>query len=130
MIQIVLTPAAGKRLIAKAIATHPAIEAALRSGTIVIVAGTTNGYVAEEILSLIGQSNGFNRNRFFRGITLPPSKLTTETGRLPDETEFPGDVIIVKGKWQQGKTIFDVADDLKQGDVILKGANAIDISQR
>lgn len=130
MIQIVLTPAAGKRLIAKAIAAHPAIQAALQSGTIVIVAGTTNGYVAEEILTLIGQSNGFNRKRFFRGITLPPSKPITETGRLPDETEFPGDVVIVKGKWQQSKTIFDVADDLKLGDVILKGANAIDMSQR
>ncbi|KCZ70832.1 hypothetical protein ANME2D_02857 [Candidatus Methanoperedens nitroreducens] len=130
MIQIVLTPAAGKRLIAKAIATLPAIQAALQSGTIVIVAGTTNGYVAEEILALIDQSNGFNRKRFFRGITLPPSKPTTETGRLPDEMGFPGDVVIVKGKWQQGKTIFDVVDDLKQGDVILKGANAIDISQR
>ncbi len=43
MIQIVLTPAAGKRLIAKAIAAHPAIQAALQSSTIVIVAGTTNG---------------------------------------------------------------------------------------
>jgi hypothetical protein len=130
MMQIVLTPAAGKRLIAKAIALHPAIQAALQSGTIVIVAGTTNGYVAEEILALIGQSNDFNRKRFFRGITLLPSKPTTETGRLPDETKFPGDVIIVKGKWQQGKTIFDVTDSLKLGDVILKGANAIDILQR
>lgn len=129
MIQVVLTTAAGKRLIARAIAKHPAIQAALQSGTIVIVAGTTNGYVAEEILSLIGQSDSFNRKRFFRGITPSPSRMTTETGRLPDETEFPGDVVIVKGKWQHGKTIFDTADDLKQGDVILKGANAIDMSQ-
>jgi len=95
MIQIVLTPAAGKRLIARAIETHPAIQAALQTGTIVIFAGTTNGYVAEEILALIGQSNGFNRKQFFRGITLPPSKPTTGTGRLPDETEFSGDAIIV-----------------------------------
>lgn len=130
MMQIVLTPAAGKKLIAKAIAVHPAIQTAIQSGTIVIVAGTTNGYVAEEILALIDQSNGFNRKQFFRGITLPPSKPTTETGKLPYKTEFPGDVVIVKGKWQQGKTIFDIADDLMQGDVILKGANAIDISQR
>lgn len=90
-------------MIAKAIAANPAIQTVVQSGTIVIIAGTTNGYVAEEILALIGQFNGFNRKRFFRGITLPPSKPTTET----DETEFPGDVVIVKGKWQQGKTIFD-----------------------
>lgn len=47
-----------------------------------------------------------------------------------DEKEFPGDVIISKGSWQKGKTIFDVVDDLKEGDIILKGANALDISRR
>ena len=130
MFQVVLTPAAGKRLIAKAIAAHPAIQTAFRSGTIVIIAGTTNGYVAEEILTLTGQSKGFVRRRFFRGITLPSNMPTTELGRLPDETGFPGDVVITKGEWQQGKTIFDIVDDLKEGDVILKGANSLDLSQK
>jgi len=130
MFQTVLTPAAGKRLIAKAIAVHPAVQTALRSGTVVIIAGTTNGYIAEEILTLTGQAEGFNRRRFFRGLTLPPGIPVTETGRLPDETGFPGDVVIVKGKWQQGKTIFDIVDDLKEGDVILKGANSLDLLQK
>jgi hypothetical protein len=130
MNQFVITPAAGKRLIARATAAHPAVQAALQSGTVVIVAGTTNGYVAEEILKNLGRSAGFNRSRFFRGITLPPDRPTTETGRLPDESQFPGDVIIVDGVWQQGRTIFDVADNLKEGDVILKGANAVDLSRR
>lgn len=125
-----LTPAAGKRLIAKATAIHPAIQEALKSNTIVIVAGTTNGYVAEEFLKKIGQANDFNRKRFIRGVTLPPSQPTTKTGRLPDESKFPGDVILAKGTWQKGKTIFDVIDDLKEGDVILKGANALDLSQK
>ena len=53
MKQFVITPAAGKRLIAKALVTHSAIQAALKSGTVVIIAGTTNGYVAEEILKSI-----------------------------------------------------------------------------
>ena len=35
-------------------------------------------------------------------------------------------MVIVKGVWQKGKTIFDVADGLKEGDVILKGANALE----
>lgn len=130
MFQIVLTIAAGKRLIAKAVAAHPAIQAALRSGTIVIIAGTTNGYVAEEVLALAGQAEGFSRRRFFRGITLPPHIPATEAGRLPDETGFPGDVVIVKGEWRQGKTIFDIVDDLKEGDVILKGANSLDLSHK
>lgn len=126
MFQTVLTPAAGKRLIAKAIAAHPAIQAALQGGTVVIVAGTTNGYVAEEILRLTGQSPSFSRKKFYRGITLPPGHPTTQTGRLPDESAFPGDVIIVRGQWLQGKTIFDVANELKEGDVIIKGANSVD----
>lgn len=95
-----------------------------------IVAGTTNGYVAEEIFLTIGAAKSFKRSRFFRGITLPPSRPTTDTGRLPDANEFPGDVIISNGVWQKGKTIFDVADDLKEGDVILKGANALDLNRK
>ena len=126
----VLTPAAGKRLISKATVEHHAVKTALQSNTVVIVAGTTNGYVAEEILTSLGQADGFARRCFFRGVTLPPSRPVTETGRLPDESGFPGDVVIVKGRWQKGKTIFDVADDLKEGDVILKGANAVDLSRR
>jgi hypothetical protein len=130
MNQFVITPAAGKRLIARATATHPTVQTALKSGTVVIVAGTTNGYVAEEILKNLGQSAGFSRSRFFRGITLPPGRPTTETGRLPGESQFLGDVVIVNGAWQRGMTIFDVADNLREGDVILKGANAVDLSRR
>lgn len=130
MNQSVITPAAGKRLIALAMAQHPAVLAALRSGTVVIVAGTTNGYVAEEVLKGLAGSAGLDRSRFFRGITLPPGLPTAASGRLPDESQFPGDVVIVNGTWQRGASIFDVADDLKAGDVILKGANAVELSSR
>ncbi|MBN1517148.1 hypothetical protein JXA32_11355 [Candidatus Sumerlaeota bacterium] len=128
MKQYVLTPAAGKRLIGKALVDHHAVTSALNSGTLVIVAGTTNGYAAEEILAYIGQGEGFSRKKFFRGVTLPPHRPTTDTGRLSDESEFPGDVVITNGTWQKGKTIFDVVEDLKKGDVILKGANALDLA--
>lgn len=130
MFQILLTPSAGKRLIAKAILERKDIEDAINSKTIVIIAGSTNGYIAEEILKSISQEKGFNRKRFFRGITLPPSIETTEDGRLPDESSFPGDVVIVNGIWQKGKTIFDVVDNLKTSDIIIKGANCIDIDRK
>jgi hypothetical protein len=128
--QFIVTPAAGKRLIAKAIVEHPAVQSALESGTVAVIAGTTNGYVAEALLAAIGQGESFSRRRFFRGITLPPGRARTESGRLPDEGEFPGDVIIVNGEWREGETIFDVVDDLKSGDVVLKGANALDLTGR
>jgi hypothetical protein len=120
MKQFNVTPAMGKRLIGKAMAQHPEIEAVLQQGTLVVIAGTTNGYVAEEILQSIGQAEGFSRLGFRRGITVAP-------GAKAAKAEFPGDVVIVDGKWQKGKTILDVADDLKEGDVVLKGANAFDL---
>ncbi len=128
--QYVLTPAAGKRLIAKSILHIDEITEALKEKTIVIVAGTTNGYIAEEVLKHIGQLQGFSKKRFFRGITLPNGYKTTNTGRLPDESGFIGDVVIEKGKWLKGKTIYDVADGLLKGDIIIKGANAVDIINR
>ena len=130
MQQYVLSTAGSKRLIGKGMASHPAILAALESGTIVIVAGTTNGYVAEEVLTRIDQAAGFEKKRFFRGITLPPSGSGTGSGGPPKEGQFPGDVVISRGQWQKGMTIFDVVDDLREGDVIVKGANALDVARR
>jgi hypothetical protein len=130
MKQFLITPSAGKRLIAKALATHTTVLNALKSGTVVILAGTTNGYVAEEIFKTLSVSNGFSRKHFVRGITLPPGKAVTSDGRLADESKFPGDVVITKGAWQKGKTIFNIINDLKEGDVILKGANTLDLQRK
>lgn len=118
MKQFVLTSSMGKRLIGKGMAAHPAIGDVLKKGTLVIVAGTTNAYVAEEILAATGQAEGFTRRGFRRGVTVPP-------GASAPAAEFAGDVVLVDGVWQKGKEIFDVADELKAGDVVLKGANAL-----
>ncbi|MCW4014802.1 MAG: hypothetical protein NWF06_00350 [Candidatus Bathyarchaeota archaeon] len=129
MKQLTFTPSAGKRLIAKALAANPQVLSTLKKGTLAIIAGTTNGYVAEEILKHL-DIKGFSKTHFFRGITLPPSGTVTTEGRLEDESKFPGDVIITDGVWQKGKTIGDVVDSLKEGDVILKGANALDMKRK
>ena len=73
MKQYIVTPSMGKRLIGKAMAGHPAIKAALTQGTVAIIAGTTNGYVAEEILTALGQADDFRRKGFRRGMVVPPS---------------------------------------------------------
>jgi hypothetical protein len=119
MKQFCVTASMGKRLIGKGMVVHPDIKSVLQKGTLAIIAGTTNGYVAEEVLKSIGQADGFSREGFRRG-------MTVATGAKVARSEFPGDVVIVDGEWQKGKTIFDVEDDLKAGDVVLKGANAFD----
>ncbi len=125
MKQFVITPASGKRLIGMAAAALPDVRQALESGTVVVVAGTTNACVAQEILKYTGEDADFSPDNFFRGITLPASNEAEGSGRLSD-TVFPGDVVIEKGKWNRGKTIFDVVDGLSNEDVIFKGANALD----
>ncbi len=120
MRQFVVTPAMGKRLIGKAVAAHPAVQAVLKKGTLAIIAGTTNGYVAEEVLAATNQGGGFSRRGFRRGAVTPP-------GEEMPKIDFPGDVVLVDGLWQEGKTILDVVASLGGGDVILKGANAVDL---
>jgi hypothetical protein len=125
--QYIITPAAGKRLIGKAVADKLSKYDAAITGTIVIIAGTTNAYIAEELLEKLNQSEGFDKKRFFRGISVPPKIKTTITGRLTDESKFIGDVVIQKGKWLKGKTIFDILDELDEGDIIVKGANCVNV---
>lgn len=119
MEQFCVTPSMGKRLIGRAIAHHPDILRVLTKGTLVIIAGTTNGYVAEEILRSLGQEEGFDRTGFRRGLVSAP-------GAQVPQHPFPGDVVIRDGQWLPGLTVFDVVDELKQGDIVLKGGNALD----
>ncbi len=119
MKQFCVTPAMGKRLIGQAMVQHPAIQNALQNGALLIIAGTTNGYVAQEILQSLGQAQGFSREGFRRGMT------TAHGAKVKAEPER--DVLISGGQWQKGRTIYDTADELQEGDVILKGANAFDV---
>jgi hypothetical protein len=124
MKQLILTPSMGKRLIGRGMAAYPAVRAVLQKGTLVIVAGSTNGYVAEEILRTLG-IEGFARMGFRRGTVFAPGFDPRSVA-----CEFPGDVVLVDGAWQKGMTVFDVADHLKAGDLILKGGNAVDLRGR
>ena len=122
--QFSITVPAGKRLIAKAVASLKPITDALRDGTIVVVSGTTNAYVAEELLALANQTGYFDRHTFFRGITTAPG------AKLNVDADAPKDIVLEQGKWVKDKTIFDAAPTLGPGDIILKGANAVDCERK
>lgn len=122
---IFLTPAAGKRLIAKAVCALTGIKRALAQHTVVIIAGTTNRYVAQEIFAYLGKRDIPDLRHFYRGITVMPSEKAPE-----NPAPFRGDVVIERGTIVKGQTIFDVAPRLRKGDVIIKGANAVDAAHR
>ena len=120
-IQIFLTPAAGKRLIAKAIAAREDVQDAVMNHTVVVIKGTTNAYLAEELLAGIGVTD-FDKRGFYRGVVKSPDAKSA----VPVQEH---DVVIEKGKYVTGKTIFDVVGDLRNGDMIFKGANAVNLEE-
>jgi hypothetical protein len=113
-IQITLTPAESKRLIAKAVVAMPEVKKALHKGVVIVGRGTTNACVAEEILG-----KKIDRDRYVAGVVLPEGTCMVPEGRrLPE-------VILRDGKVIKAK-IPDVLDSMASEDVIIKGANAID----
>ncbi|MBE6117907.1 MAG: hypothetical protein E7188_05100 [Erysipelotrichaceae bacterium] len=118
--QVFLTPAAGKKLIARAVCRLPEVVSAMKDHTIVIIKGTGNAYIAEELLHQIHEP--FTGKGFYRGISVPPG---TELSPLQKE-----DLVIRKGRRIHGMTVFDAVDSLGPGDVLVKGANAVHLASR
>ena len=130
MKQFLITISAGERLTDKALANHPAILNAVKKWHTSDCRWNNKRLCRGEILKNQKISNDFSRKHFFRGITLLPNKTVTVEGRLADESKFQGDIVITDGVWQKGKTIAEVVNSLKEGDVILKGANALDLKHK
>lgn len=114
--QVILTVAEGKRLIAKAVAQMPVVQQALREGTVIIGRGTTSTYVAEE---LTGQK--IPHGAYVIGWTGPAKGAAKLGGEEKVE-----DIVLVKGQPQPGLSLDAALQDLKPGDVVIKGANALD----
>ncbi|MEW6593153.1 MAG: hypothetical protein AB1305_05745 [Candidatus Hadarchaeota archaeon] len=113
-IQITLTPAESKRLIAKAVAALPEVRSAMRSGTIVVGVGTTNACVAEELLG-----KRVDKSRFVAGVVLPKGTCVVQKEKRMRE------IIILNGK-AANISMDEALERMGEGDVVIKGANALD----
>jgi hypothetical protein len=112
--QLTLTPAQSKRLIAKAVKEHPAVKEALKKGIVAIGLGLTNSFVVEEILE-----KKIEKERYVAGFidergtcVVPASKRLKE-------------VVLEKGT-RVDETAVDAVKRMRNTDVFIKGANAID----
>ncbi len=122
-IQISLTPSESKRLIAKGVLEY--LKDSIEDGNkILVTRGSTNAYVLEELLKYIGAPADFNKADFITGEILAEGndRLWANKKRKPE--------VVIKGK-----TATDIKDEadrittvqrMKAGDVVIKGANAID----
>ncbi|MFX1464891.1 MAG: hypothetical protein ACFFA5_00250 [Promethearchaeota archaeon] len=108
-----LTPSESKRLIGKGVASLPEVKNALSNGKIIIIGGSTNGYVAEEILQ-----KKIDRQYFAAGmIKSRGTCLTKVDERIPP-------IVIEQGNQIEMKYA-DALNELKSEDVVIKGANAL-----
>lgn len=110
----VLTVAEGKRLIAKGVAALPCVRAAMESGIVAVCKGGTNAYVAEELLG-----EAIAKGGYVLGRTVPATADTSAVfaGNLPE-------VIFVNGQTSE-LTLKDAVAQMQRGDVVIKGANAL-----
>jgi len=115
--EFVLTVAAGKRLIGKGVAALPVVRRAMHAGMVAVGKGTTNAYVLEELLGRPIEKGGYAL-----GATLPPAGP-------PRERVFRGSVpeaVFREGQLVEGLTVQEAVQQMSAGDVLIKGANALD----
>jgi hypothetical protein len=119
-ILITLTPSESKRLIAKGVTNLEEVQRALKHGTIIITLGTTNAYVAEEILNALpGSEREIDKQRYASGV------ITSEGTCVVPKAERVKEVLVKDGKISD-EDIENVIEELSPEDVFIKGANALD----
>jgi len=115
--QVVLTVAESKRLIAKGVAALPQVQRAMKEGMLVVATGTTNAYVLQELWE-----KDFDLRRYRSGMTTPE---TPEKKDEPQGEPIP-DVVFRKGEVAGDLNRYNAVEHMGQGDVYIKGANALD----
>ena len=111
-----LTVAEGKRLIAKGIAIHPLVKQKMESGMVIITKGTTNAYIAEELIGLEAEHGEFMSGN----ISNKPFNI--ETNKIPE-------IIVVNGK-QIDMPLKDALAAIKPGDIVFKGGNLLNYEKK
>jgi hypothetical protein len=110
-----LTPAESKRLIAKAVVRMPEVRTALERAYVILGGGTTNAYVAQELLG-----RDVEPARFTAGISSTGLLCVTNPA---DRVPFP--LIFHKGALVQ-KSVKEAFEDFHRETIVIKGGNAVD----
>jgi hypothetical protein len=117
-----LTVSESKRLIAKGVAKLPCIQRAMEKGLVAVCKGTTNAYVLEELLGKPVEKTGY-----VLGATIPvkgAARASLLPGSIPE-------VVFRDGRPADDlPTIQDAFKVMKRGDIVIKGANALDYERK
>ncbi len=119
-VQITLTPPESKRIIAMGVKKLPVIQQALKKGIILIALGTTNAYVAEELTGM-----KIDHFRYGAGYVDETTTVVPNEKRLPAVALRDGKQVDAEGA-EGAKGAKGIINQMGAGDVVIKGANAID----
>jgi hypothetical protein len=109
-----LTSSESKRLIGKAVAALPEIQQAKNNGYLVISRGSTNAFILEELLGETIEKERYVAGMVIKGVFC----IMAQAMRTRPVVFHKGEVLNV----EPGAVI----DKMNPGDLLLKGANAID----
>jgi hypothetical protein len=110
---VVLCPHAAKRLIARGVAAHPLVAHAVAEGTVVVTLGTTNAYVADELLG-----KAIDHGAFAAGVIDDRWNINARIGEAKE--------IVIQGGAAVEVEAEALLSSLGPDDVIIKGGNALD----
>jgi hypothetical protein len=113
---VILNPAQSRRLVAKGAVASPIFQKAYKNGMIIIARGITNAYVCEELFN-ISIANKANQTA---GLVAQGATNTTNT---PPPCNWH---VINRGKVVEDADSNVEIGKFVRGDVVVKGANAID----
>ncbi|MFR9649281.1 MAG: hypothetical protein SNJ33_05015 [Rikenellaceae bacterium] len=107
----------GKRLIAKGIAANKEVAARLEKGMVIITRGTTNTYIAEELVGLSADAGSFVTGSIF---PTGAAGFTTE--------QSVGEIVIVDGEVVD-MSYDDALAQMSAGDIVFKGGNILNYAK-
>lgn len=113
-----LTPSESKRLIGKVVAAMPEVQRAKNDGYLIVGRGSTNAYILEELLSKTVEREKYLAGQVIKGVLCV----------------LPQDLRLQPVSFHEGKVLevdpTSLIEKLGPGDVLLKGANAVDPARK
>ena len=116
---VTLTVSESKRLIAKGLKAYAPLQERLKHGTVIVTKGSTNTYLAEELLGKKIRSGAF-----VVGHTLP------EKGKQKVDRSKTLPELVLRNGESKKEVYTDILSTLEERDIILKGANIINYEKQ
>ncbi len=109
-----LTVAESKRLIAIGLSEYPPVKECMKNGKLILTKGTTNTYVAEELLH-----DSLTRGEYVLGYISPAKSL-----KKLDKSIKRKELVFVDGELMD-VDYSEILPTMREGDIVIKGANII-----